>query len=77
MGMAFFERLSGLVGAAGIVGVTLRYGSDALLRLVAGIAGVMTKDDKRRKGCIEILRILRPSQQPLPAVHSPESESAD
>lgn len=39
--------------------VILRFGPDAVLRLLAGIVAVMTDDKERGGRCLEVLRALR------------------
>lgn len=42
-----------------LVFVVLRYGPDAVVRLLAGIFAVVSRDDDRGKRCLEVLRVLR------------------
>ena len=42
------EHLTPYAGAAVTAGVALRYGSDSLLRLVAGITAIVAKDERSR-----------------------------
>jgi hypothetical protein len=41
------------------IGVTLRYGSDAVIRLVAGITAIAAKDKTRAEHALKVLRTLR------------------
>lgn len=41
------------------IGVTLRCGSDAVVRLAAGITAIMAKDPARADRAIKVLRALR------------------
>ena len=41
------------------IGLTLRYGSDAVLRLVAGITAILAKDKARAERALKVLRALR------------------
>jgi hypothetical protein len=44
--------------------VALRFGPDALVRLVAGIVAVLTHDKERGERCLAVLRILRNKDDP-------------
>jgi hypothetical protein len=46
--------------------VLTRFGPDAVLRLLAGAIAVLTRDEKRGKRCLEVLRILRNKDKPPP-----------
>ena len=50
------------------IGVTLRYGSDAVLRLVAGLTAIVAKDDTqtRAQRALAVLQALRRDRQPPP-----------
>jgi hypothetical protein len=55
-----------------VVFVVLRFGPDAVLRLLAGTVAVLTRDEQRGKRCLGVLRVLRdrdgePPSLPLPA----------
>jgi hypothetical protein len=56
------------VASAATLGIVLRYGSDAVLRLVAGITAIAAKDDRqtRAQRALEVLRALRGDSQPPP-----------
>ena len=41
------------------IGVTLRYGSDAVVRLAAGITALTSKDQTRADRALKVLRALR------------------
>lgn len=46
-------------------GVLLRYGPDALLRLVAGVTAIVAKDDRSRaQRALDVLKLLRRGEQP-------------
>jgi hypothetical protein len=47
------------VGGPVTLGVVLRYGSDAIVKVVAGVTAAVTKDEKKGKRCVEVLRALR------------------
>lgn len=51
-------------GPVALVLVALRFGPDAVLRLLAGAVAVLTGDDKRGERCLEVLRILRKKDDP-------------
>lgn len=40
------------------IGVTLRYGSDAVVRLAAGITAITSKDQTRAERALKVLRAL-------------------
>jgi hypothetical protein len=46
--------------------VVIRFGPDAVLRLLAGAIAVLTRDEKRGERCLEVLRILRNKDKPPP-----------
>jgi hypothetical protein len=46
-------------GPVALLFVILRFGPDAVVRLVAGIVAVLTGDEKRGERCLKVLRILR------------------
>ncbi|MGH3205569.1 MAG: hypothetical protein ACRDOA_08435 [Streptosporangiaceae bacterium] len=46
-------------GPAAIILIVLCLGPDAVLRLIAGIVAVVTRDEKRGERCLEVLRALR------------------
>jgi hypothetical protein len=53
------------VASAAALGVVLRYGSDAVLRLVAGITAIAARDERTRaQRALEVLRTLRRDGQP-------------
>lgn len=45
-------------GPLALLLVLLRFGPDAFLRLLAGTAAVLTRDDTRGQRCLDVLRIL-------------------
>jgi hypothetical protein len=61
------EHVAPFVGVAIAAGIVLRYGSDALLRLVAGITAIVAKDGKRSRAerALDVLRALR-RDDPMP-----------
>ena len=66
---AFPECVVPILAASGPVAfaiVVLRFGPDAVLRLLAGAVAVCTKDEKRGARCLEVLRILRGKDSPPP-----------
>ena len=72
--MAVAEYVAPVVAVGGpvaLVGIVLRFGPDALLRLVAGLVAVLTSDEKRGRRCLDVLRILRGRD------HSPPSPPND
>lgn len=70
--MALPEYVGPVLAAGGpvaLVAVVLRFGPDAVLRLLAGTVAVLG-DEKRGERCLEVLRILRgrdPSTPPAPS----------
>ena len=73
--MALPEYVAPVLTAGGpvaLVLVVLRFGLDALLRLVAGLVAVLTSDEKRGQRCLDVLRVLR-GRDPFPP--SPPSDS--
>lgn len=56
---AYVAPLLALVAPPSLVLVILRYGPEAVLRLLAGTVAVLTRDEKRGERCLEVLRILR------------------
>lgn len=55
----FVTPVLSIAGPVALVYVILRFGPDAVLRLLAGIVAVVTGDDERSKRCLEVLRVLR------------------
>jgi len=55
-----------VVGTPALLFTIMRYGPDAVLRLLAGTVAVLTRDEQRGERCLEVLRILRrgPEQPP-------------
>jgi hypothetical protein len=62
------------VASIATLGVVLRYGSDAVLRLVAGITAIAAKDDKRTRAqrALQVLQALRRDSQSTPDDGSPD-----
>jgi len=54
----FVTPVLSIAGPVALVYVILRFGPDAVLRLLAGIVAVVTGDDERGKRCLEVLRVL-------------------
>jgi hypothetical protein len=46
-------------GPVAVVAMVLRFGPDAVLRLLAGTVAVLTRDEKRGERCLDVLRVLR------------------
>jgi hypothetical protein len=48
--------------------LTLRYASDAVLRLLAGITAIFARDEKRTRAerALDVLRFSGPNNQPPP-----------
>jgi hypothetical protein len=60
--MALPECVAPVLTAGGPVAVllvVLRFGPDAVLRLLAGSVAMLTRDEKRGQRCLDVLRILR------------------
>jgi hypothetical protein len=55
------------------IGVVVRYGSDAVLRLVAGITAIVAKDEKRTRAqrALDVLRALGHDSLPPPPEAGP------
>ena len=62
----FVTPVLSIAGPAALVLVILRFGPDAVLRLLAGVGAVMTRDEQRGKRCLEVLRVLRGQDDKLP-----------
>jgi hypothetical protein len=62
----FAEHAGAVTGIAVTVGVILRYGSDAVLRLVAGITAIIARDKRSRADrALEVLdKLRRPPREP-------------
>jgi hypothetical protein len=54
----FVTPVLSIAGPVALVYVILRFGPDAVLRLLAGMVAVVTGDDERGKRCLEVLRVL-------------------
>jgi hypothetical protein len=57
-----FSDLAPVFAFAGVPAlalVLLLFAPDAVLRLLAGIVAIVTRDEGRGKRCLEVLRILR------------------
>jgi hypothetical protein len=75
--MALPEYVAPIVAAGGPVAlliVVLRFGSDAVLRLLAGAVAVLTSDEKRGARCLEVLRLLRGKDDPPPSLPDASSD---
>jgi len=55
----YIEPIVAAGGPVALVAIILRFGPDAVVRLVAGVAAVLTKDKDRGDRCLKVLRILR------------------
>jgi hypothetical protein len=67
--MALPEYVAPILAAGGptaFVVVVLRFGPDAVLRLLAGTIAVLTNDEKRGERCLKVLRLLRGKDDPPP-----------
>jgi hypothetical protein len=67
--MALPEFIAPVVAAGGpvaLVLVVLRFGPDAVVRLVAGVVAVLTQDEKRGDRCVKVLHALRKPEDPPP-----------
>ena len=59
------EHAGAVTGLALTLGVILRYGSDAVLRLVAGFTAIIARDKRpRAERALDVLRALRQDRQP-------------
>lgn len=54
------------VDPVALVFVVLRFGPDAVIRLMAGAVALLTRDQKRARRALNLLRILRPQDKPTP-----------
>jgi hypothetical protein len=55
------------VASVASIGVILRYGPEALLRLAAGLVAIVTKDKRSRADrALDVLRALRRDGRPPP-----------
>lgn len=83
--MALPEYITPVLSAGGpiaLVLVVLRFGPDAVVRLVAGTVAALTGDEKRGERCLNVLRILRnrddddpPESSPKPAELAPGDDA--
>lgn len=69
-------------GPVAVVAVILRYGPDAIVRLLAGTVAVLTRDEQRGVRCVEVLQALRRDRHPIgrnggPATHGGTRSQAD
>jgi hypothetical protein len=56
----FVGHVGAIAGVAVGVGAVLRYGSDGILRLVAGITAIAASDNRSRaERALDVLRLLR------------------
>ena len=68
--MSLPDYVAPVVAASGLPAalfIAIRFGSDAVLRLLAGAVAVLCHDEKRGERCLEVLRILRKKDDPPPA----------
>jgi hypothetical protein len=63
-------------GPAGFAYVVMRYGPDAVLRLMAGTVAIVTRDKDRGERCLEVLRVLRGRDREPPGLAAPERPRA-
>lgn len=72
--MSLPEYVTPVLAAGGPVAlllVALRFGPDALVRLLAGTVAVLTRDKERGERCLKVLRILRNRDDDDPPNSSP------
>jgi hypothetical protein len=75
--MALPEYITPILAAGGpvaLVVILLRFGPDAVVRLVAGVAAVLTGDEKRGERCLRVLQLLHgkdDEDEPPPPAPSP------
>jgi hypothetical protein len=77
--MSPFELVNPVLATGGpvaVIFVALRFGSDAVLRLLAGTVAVLTHDAERGERCLAVLRILRSKDTPQESAHK-ELQSRD
>lgn len=54
-----------VVGGAATIAVVLRYASEAVLRLAAGITAILARDSRSRaERALDVLRVLRRDREP-------------
>lgn len=73
--MPLSEYITPVLAAGGpitLVLVALRFGPDAVVRLLAGTVAVLTRDEKRGERCLKVLRVLRSMDDPA----APHAEPA-
>jgi hypothetical protein len=60
MGLATLIAHAGAVGGIAVAVLAVRYGSDAVLRLVAGITAIVAHDEKqsRAQRALEVLKTI-------------------
>lgn len=64
MGLVALTTHAGVVGGIALaIGVTLRYGPDAVLRLTAGLIHMFARNETRSQRGLNVLTALRPGQQ--------------
>ena len=70
---------AGIVGGIAVaLGVTLRFGPDAVLRLIAGLTHMFSSNEERAKRALNVLTALRPGQQlPAPNETPQHAKAAD
>jgi len=73
MGLATLaEHIGTISGAIAATGVALRYGSDAALRLAAGITAICARDNQpRAQRALIVIRLLRRDGQQAQTDHPP------
>ncbi len=60
----FVTPVLSVAGPAALLLVILRFGPDAVLRLLAGFVAIVTRDPERGERCLEVLRVLRGQAAP-------------
>jgi hypothetical protein len=67
MGLGGLAAHAGIVGGIVLaIGVVLRYGPDAVLRLVAGLTAMFARNETRAGRALEVLTAVRQDQRRRP-----------
>jgi hypothetical protein len=64
----YVESVLAAGGPVALLLVVLRFGPDAVVRLLAGAVAVLTGDKDRGERCIQVLRVLRGKDDPPPSL---------